>query len=57
MYFMIKKVLDKYMEIWEIFNNIIKKTNSELRDSQKYLIYQLQKHSTQKKAFNISKER
>ena len=39
MYFMIKKVLDKYMEIWEIFNNIIKKTNSELRDSQKYLIY------------------
>ena len=26
MYFMIKKVLDKYMEIWEIFNNTIKKT-------------------------------
>ena len=30
MYFMIKKVLDKYMGIWEIFNNIIKKQTVNL---------------------------
>ena len=47
MYFMIKeeKVFDKYMEIWEKVNNIIKEFfNSELIYSKKYLIT--------KKAFN-----
>ena len=50
MYFMIKEenVLDKYMEIGEKVDYIIKKINSELIYSKKYLI--AKKNSTQKKS-------
>ena len=50
MYFMIKEEndLDKYMEIGEKVDYIIKKINSELIYSKKYLI--AKKNSTQKKS-------
>ena len=50
MYFMIKEenALDKYMEIGEKVDYIIKKINSELIYSKKYLI--AKKNSTQKKS-------
>ena len=50
MYFLIKEenVFDKYMEIWEKVDNIMKNNNSELIYSKKYLI--AKKYSTPKES-------